>query len=101
MRLHGGAADIDDAHFTVAFLIQENQRVCFALAGVDDLRPREVGVHGSGDDLFSEVEKRFVARAEHKAERLLEDGALLSRYYADGDPHTMLIGEILGVTEEE
>ena len=34
-------------------------------------------------------------------EHLLEDGALLSRYYADGDPHTMLIGEILGVTEEE
>ena len=34
-------------------------------------------------------------------EHLLEDCALLSRYYADGDPHTMLIGEILGVTEEE
>ena len=77
VRLHGGAADIDDAHFTVAFLIQENQRVRFALPGVDDLRPREVGMHGSGDDLFSEVEKRFVARAEHKAERLLEDGERL------------------------
>lgn len=32
-------------------------------------------------------------------EHLLEDDSLLNRYYADGDPHTMLIGEILGVTE--
>ena len=31
----------------------------------------------------------------------IEDKSLLSRYYSDGDPHTMYIGEILGVWEEE
>ena len=34
-------------------------------------------------------------------EHLLEDEALLSRYYADGDAHTMYVGEILGVREED
>lgn len=33
-------------------------------------------------------------------EHRLEDSSLHSRYYSDGDPHTMFVGEILGVTEE-
>ena len=33
-------------------------------------------------------------------ETKIEDASLQSRYYPDGDPHTMYVGEILGVTEE-
>ncbi len=45
------------------------------------------------------IECRILFRTDLD-EHLLEDPALLSRYYADGDPHTMLVGEILGVSEE-
>lgn len=45
------------------------------------------------------IECRILFRTDLD-EHLLADKALLSRYYADGDPHTMYIGEILGVTEE-
>ena len=34
-------------------------------------------------------------------EKALEDGALRNRFYAGGDPHTMYVGEILGVTEQQ
>ena len=44
------------------------------------------------------IECRILFRTDLD-ERLLEDHILLSRYYSDGDSHTMLIGEILGITE--
>ena len=46
------------------------------------------------------IECRILFRTELD-EHLLEDEALLSRYYTDGDTHTMFIGEILGVSAEE
>ena len=56
-----------------------------------------------GQDGFSgcryHIECRILFRTDLD-EHLLEDGALLSRFYASGNPHTMYIGEILGVTEE-
>ncbi|MBR4905822.1 MAG: flavin reductase [Clostridia bacterium] len=56
-----------------------------------------------GQDGFSgcryHIECRILFRTELD-EHLLEDDSLLSRYYADGDPHTMYVGEILGVREE-
>lgn len=45
------------------------------------------------------IECRILFRSD-LSEHLLEDEALLSRYYASGDPHTMYVGEILGITEE-
>lgn len=45
------------------------------------------------------IECRILFRTDLD-EHLLADHALLSRYYSDGDPHTMLIGEILGISEE-
>ena len=45
------------------------------------------------------IECRILFRTELD-EHMLEDRALLSRYYAQGDPHTMYVGEILGVSEE-
>ena len=45
------------------------------------------------------IECRILFRTD-LIEQLLEDDALLSRYYPEGDTHTMLIGEILGVREE-
>ncbi len=56
-----------------------------------------------GQDGFSgcryHIECRILFRCELD-EALLESDMLHSRYYADGDSHTMYIGEILGVTEE-
>ena len=45
------------------------------------------------------IECRILFRAELD-EHTLHDPALVSRYYAGGDPHTMLIGEVLGISEE-
>lgn len=63
------------------------------------LRPAQFG----GQDGFSgcryHIECKILFRADLD-EHLLEDEALLSRYYAEGDTHTMLIGEILGIQEE-
>ena len=46
------------------------------------------------------IECRILFRTDLD-EHLLEDDSLLSRYYAGGDPHTMLVGEIIGVSEEQ
>ena len=57
-----------------------------------------------GQDGFSgcryHIECRILFRADLDENRL-ESESLLSRYYAAGDTHTMYIGEILGVTEEQ
>ena len=45
------------------------------------------------------IECRILFRTDLD-EHLLEDPALVSRYYAEGDTHTMFIGEILGVYKE-
>jgi len=45
------------------------------------------------------IECRILFRTDLD-EHLLEDPALISRYYAEGDTHTMFIGEILGVYKE-
>lgn len=45
------------------------------------------------------IECRIVYRIDLD-EQLLSDETLRSRYYADGDPHTMLIGVIEGVSED-
>ena len=45
------------------------------------------------------IECRILLRAELD-ETKMEDASLQSRYYPNGDPHTMYVGEILGVTEE-
>jgi flavin reductase (DIM6/NTAB) family NADH-FMN oxidoreductase RutF len=45
------------------------------------------------------IECRILLRTDLD-EHLLEDDMLMSRFYLNGDTHTMLIGEILGVTEE-
>ena len=34
-------------------------------------------------------------------EQSIEDDSLLKRYYPNGDSHTMYIGEIIGISEEE
>jgi flavin reductase (DIM6/NTAB) family NADH-FMN oxidoreductase RutF len=45
------------------------------------------------------IECRILFRTDLD-EHLLEDETLRSRYYASGDPHTMFVGEILGISEE-
>jgi len=56
-----------------------------------------------GQDGFSgcrfHIECRILFRCDLNEERV-ENEALVDRYYADGDSHTMYVGEILGVTEE-
>ena len=56
-----------------------------------------------GQDGFSgcryHIECRILFRTDLD-EHLLEDRSLFTRYYAEGDTHTMLIGEILGIREE-
>ena len=44
------------------------------------------------------IECRILHRSELD-EALIADSTLSQRYYAHGDPHSMYIGEILGVTE--
>lgn len=46
------------------------------------------------------IECRILSRTDLN-EHEIEDDALLARYYPDGDPHTMYVGEILGVSEEQ
>ncbi len=62
------------------------------------LFPSRFNAEDGFDGCRYHIECRILFRAE-LPEHLLEDDTLLSRYYADGDPHTMVIGEILGVTE--
>ena len=57
------------------------------------------GAQDGFDGCKYHIECRILFRTlldEHK----LEDPALLSRYYPDGDTHTMYVGEILGVSEQ-
>lgn len=46
------------------------------------------------------IECRILSRNELN-EHDMEDSALLSRYYPNGDSHTMYVGEILGVSQED
>ena len=45
------------------------------------------------------IECRILCRTELN-EHEIEDDAFLNRYYPSGDPHTMYVGEILGVSED-
>lgn len=45
------------------------------------------------------IECRILFRGDLDENRI-ENETLMKRYYADGDTHTMYVGEILGVTEE-
>ena len=56
------------------------------------------GAQDGFDGCKYQIECRILFRTELD-EQLLEDETLLSRYYANGDTHTMYVGEILGVTE--
>ena len=47
-----------------------------------------------------QIECHILHRSELDESRI-ENQELTRRYYANGDPHTMYIGEILGVTEAE
>lgn len=62
------------------------------------LSPAKFGAQDGFAGCRYHIECRILFRTDLD-ENLLEDNALLSRYYADGDTHTMYIGEILGVTE--
>lgn len=59
--------------------------------------------HFGGQDGYAgcryHIECKILFRADLN-EHLLEDEALLSRYYSSGDTHTMYVGEILGVAED-
>ena len=57
------------------------------------------GAQDGFDGCRYHIECRILFRADLD-EHALEDETLQSRYYADGDPHTMYVGEILGVTEQ-
>ncbi len=65
----------------------------------NDFFPARFGAQDGFAGCKYHIECRVLFRSE-LTEQLLEDPALLSRYYAGGDPHTMVIGEILGVSEE-
>lgn len=58
------------------------------------------GAQDGFDGCQFHIECRIVFRADMD-EKALEDGALRNRFYAGGDPHTMYVGEILGVTEQQ
>ena len=57
------------------------------------------GAQDGFDGCRYQIECRILFRADLD-EHALEDPALLARYYANGDPHTIYVGEILGVTEQ-
>ena len=63
------------------------------------LFPAKYGCQNGFSGCHFHIECRILFRSVLD-EHTLEDPALLSRYYADGDPHTMLIGEIIGMSEE-
>ena len=57
------------------------------------------GAQDGFDGCRYHIECRILFRADLD-EHALEDETLLTRYYAQGDSHTMYVGEILGVSEE-
>lgn len=63
------------------------------------LRENRFGAQDGFSGCKFHIECRILFRIDLN-ERALEDETLLSRYYTDGDTHTMYIGEILGVSEE-
>ncbi len=63
------------------------------------LYPNRYGAQEGFSGCRFHIECRILLRADLD-EHQLEDPALLSRYYGCGDPHTMYVGEILGVSEQ-
>lgn len=62
------------------------------------LVPAAFGAQDGLDGCRYHIECRILHRSELD-EKAIADPALQSRYYPAGDPHTMYIGEIVGVTE--
>ena len=88
--------------------MKEELAFCGTMSGRDINKMSELHASLSpaaygGQDGFSgcrfHIECRILFRSDLD-EHLLENQTLLSRYYADGDPHTMYVGEILGIREE-
>lgn len=63
------------------------------------LQPAKFGCQDGFSGCRYHIECRILFRADLDEQRL-EDKTLVNRYYADGDTHTMYIGEILGIQEE-
>ena len=63
------------------------------------LRQNQFGGQDGFDGCRYHIECRILFRTPLE-EQKLEDHVLLSRYYPDGDTHTMYVGEILGVSEQ-
>lgn len=63
------------------------------------LVPARFGAQDGLEGCKYHIECRILHRSEPD-ESLINDPVLVNRYYANGDPHSMLIGEILGVTKE-
>ena len=63
------------------------------------LAPAQFGAQDGFKGCRFHIECRILFRTDLD-EQLISESALRNRYYADGDSHTMLIGEILGVSEE-
>ena len=63
------------------------------------LFPARFGAQDGFSGCRYHIECRIVYRIDLD-ENLLSDESLRTRYYAEGDPHTMLIGVIEGVSEE-
>ena len=62
--------------------------------------PNRFGAQDGFDGCRYHIECRILMRSELDEARI-EAEALQKKYYPNGDSHTMIIGEILGVTEAE
>lgn len=62
------------------------------------LFPNRFGAQDGFAGCRFQIECRILLRVDLDEHRI-EDSALKNRYYANGDPHTMYVGEILGVSE--
>ena len=102
----------DAGTFTVSVpkygTMSEARAFCGTRSGrdVDKMRVLSAGLYANrfgGQDGFAgcryHIECRILFRQDLNEDRI-EDKTLVDRYYADGDTHTMYVGEILGVTEE-
>ena len=98
--------------FTVSVPAKGTMREALALCGtksgrdLDKMKALDAKLFracfGAQDGFFGcryHIECRILSRTDLN-ENEMEDTTLMNRYYANGDSHTMYVGEILGVTEE-
>ena len=103
----------DSETFTISVPAEGTMQAALAFCGtrsgrdlnkVQELGESLVPARFGAQDGFKGCARHIECRILHRSEldeHVIEDGTLVDRYYANGDPHTAYVGEILGVWSED